>query len=96
MRSDKPAPNRREDELHRRKGGDDDADEKSVRAEVPAETGTSGTTMPKPMRSMKTVRKMTRRDGFFISGGRRFANASPESSDGQWRVKGVTGTARLK
>src|SRR5690348_12110901 len=28
--------------------------------------GISGTTMPKPMRSMKTVRKMMRTEGFFM------------------------------
>ena len=30
-------------------------------------TGTSGTTMPKPMRSMNTVSQMMRSEGFFIA-----------------------------
>ena len=30
---------------------------------MPAENGTSGTTIPKPIRSMKTVKKMTRIEG---------------------------------
>ncbi len=29
-------------------------------------TGTSGTTIPKPIRSMNTVRKMTRSEGFLM------------------------------
>src|SRR5206468_12639782 len=31
-----------------------------------AKIGSSGSTMPKPIRSMKTVRKMINTDGFFI------------------------------
>jgi len=45
---------------------------------------------------MNTVSQIVRREGFFINGGRRFANTSPESSDERWRVKGVTETGSLK
>jgi len=59
----KSSPNRRENELHRGKRGDDGADDPAARAVMPAEDRHQRTTMPNPMRSMKTVRKTTSNDG---------------------------------
>ena len=63
-----PAPGGGEEELHEGERGDDSADDEAFGVKSglklsSAKPGKSGSTMPKPTRSMKTDKKITSNDG---------------------------------